>query len=304
MMVMNNNSNINNENQTASDSCAVKSNSVKTNGLKIRRWVQIGSAVVGNGYLKGFKSAGIYQGMLKKGCVPFLNCYSCPGALFSCPIGAMQATISEAGGKFDITAIPMLVIGFLAFIGTLVGRAVCGWTCPFGFLQDLLNKIPSPKFKGYKWLSYIKYVILIVFVFVLPAFWLDDYDMGAPTFCKYICPAGTLEGGIPLTLLNSSLRSQLGWLFTWKMAFLVAVLVLAVFFRRPFCRWVCPLGAFYGPFNKISFKQIELDNNVCVKCGKCSTVCPMNLTVTEEINTCDCIRCYDCKSVCPVKAIK
>ena len=274
------------------------------NGLKIRRWVQIGSAAVGNGYLKGFKTAGIYQGPLKNGCVPFLNCYSCPGALFSCPIGAMQASISEAGGKFDINAIPLLVIGFLSLIGSLVGRAVCGWTCPFGFIQDLLNKIPSKKFNGWKWLRYLKYAILIIFVFLLPAFMVDEFDMGAPSFCKFICPAGTLEGGIPLTLMKPDLRNQLGALFSWKISFLIAIIALAVFFKRPFCQWFCPLGAFYGPFNKISLKQISIDNNACVKCGKCSKACPMNLNVPEEINSCDCIRCFDCKSECPVKAIK
>ncbi len=274
------------------------------NGLKIRRWVQIGSAAVGNGYLKGFKTSSIYQGPLKNGCVPFLNCYSCPGALFSCPIGAMQATISEAGGKFDLNAIPLLVIGFLSLVGSLVGRAVCGWACPFGFIQDLLNKIPSKKFAGWKWLKYLKYTILIIFVFLLPAFMVDEFDMGAPSFCKFICPAGTLEGGIPLTLMKPDLRNQLGVLFSWKMSFLVAILALAVFFKRPFCRWFCPLGAFYGPFNKISLKQIGIDKDACVKCGKCSKVCPMSLNVPEEINSCDCIRCFDCKAECPTKAIK
>ena len=273
--------------------------------LKIRRWVQIGSTLAGNGYLKGFKTGDIYQGPIKNACVPFLNCYSCPGALGACPIGAIQSVVSEAGGKFDLNAFPYLVIGFLMLIGSLVGRAVCGWTCPFGFLQDLINKIPSKKFKGFNWLRYIKYVILIVFVFVLPAFWLDEYGYSeGPSFCKYICPAGTLEGGIFLTLLKPELRSMLGSLFAWKASILVLLLILSVFFKRPFCRWLCPLGAFYGPFNKISLKQIKINKEACVKCGKCSKICPMDLNVPEEINCSDCIRCFDCKAECPVKAIE
>ena len=273
-------------------------------GLKIRRWVQIGSAIAGNGYLKGFKTGDIYQGPLKKNCVPFLNCYSCPGALCSCPIGAIQSIVSEANGKFDLNAIPYLVIGFLMLVGSLVGRAVCGWACPFGFLQDLINKIPSKKFKGFNWLKYLKYVILIVFVFILPAFWLDEFGYSeGPSFCKYICPAGTLEGGILLPLLKPDLRLMLGKLFTWKASILVLLLVLSVFFKRPFCRWLCPLGAFYGPFNRISLKQISINKDACVQCVKCSKVCPMDLNVPEEINSSDCIRCFDCKSECPVKAI-
>ena len=272
--------------------------------LKIRRWFQIGSTIVGNGYIKGFKTGNIYQGDLKKACIPFLNCYSCPGALFSCPIGAIQNAVSEAHGKFDLNAFPYLVVGFLMLIGSLVGRAVCGWTCPFGFLQDLINKIPSKKFKGFNWLKYGKYAVLILCVFILPAFWLDETGFSnGPAFCKYICPAGTFEGGLPLICLNPYLRELLGWLFTWKMSLLVLLLIISVFFKRPFCRWICPLGAFYAPFNKISFKQISINNEACVKCGKCSKICPMDLNVPEEINSGNCIRCFDCKSECPVKAI-
>ena len=274
------------------------------NNLKIRRWVQIGSTIAGNGYLKGFKTGDIYQGPLKKGCVPFLNCYSCPGALFSCPIGAIQNAVSEAHGKFDINAVPFLVLGFLMLIGSLIGRAICGWSCPFGFLQDLINKIPSKKFKGFNWLKYIKYIVLLLCVFILPAFWLDEFDYSkGPRFCKFICPAGTFEGGIPLVSLQTSLRSLCGNLFIWKTSLLVLLLILAVFFKRPFCRWICPLGAFYGPFNKISLKQIGINKEACIKCGKCSKACPMDLNVPEEINSCDCIRCFDCKKDCPVKAI-
>lgn len=274
------------------------------NNLKIRRWFQIGSTIAGNGYLKGFKTGDIYQGPLKKGCVPFLNCYSCPGALFSCPIGAIQNAVSEAHGKFDINAVPFLVLGFLMLIGSLIGRAICGWSCPFGFLQDLINKIPSKKFKGFNWLKYIKYIILLLCVFILPAFWLDEFDYSkGPIFCKFICPAGTFEGGIPLVSLQTSLRSLCGNLFIWKTSLLVLLLILAVFFKRPFCRWICPLGAFYGPFNKISLKQIGINKEACIKCGKCSKACPMDLNVPEEINSCDCIRCFDCKKECPVKAI-
>ena len=106
------------------------------------------------------------------------------------------------------------VIGFLIFIGALLGRLVCGFLCPFGLIQDLLNKIPFPNkirtFKGDKLLRRLKYVIFLVFVILLPMFVVDIMGQGAPYFCKLICPAGTLEGGIPLVLLNKSMRSAVG----------------------------------------------------------------------------------------------
>lgn len=271
-------------------------------GLKVRFWAQAVATFASNAYLTGFKSGNIYTGALKHGCVPSLNCYSCPSALFSCPIGAIQVIVSGAGG-LDLTAIvtsiPFLVIGFLSLIGGVVGRAACGWVCPFGWFQELLNKIPSPKFNGPVFLKYLKYFILIVFVFLLPAFWLDEYDGGSPTFCKYICPAGTLEGGLPLAVLQPGLRSQLGWLFAWKASLLALIIVLAVFFKRPFCRWVCPLGAFYGPFNKVSLYKLEFDKACCIECGACSRNCPVSLDVPRELDSAECLHCLECVDACP-----
>lgn len=285
--------------------------------MNLRLIIQFISTVITNGYLKGFKGGSIYQGGMKHICVPTLNCYSCPAALYSCPIGAIQATIAGGGG-LDPTAVhtlkeriiaiasstPFFVVGFLFLFGAIIGRASCGWMCPFGMLQDLLNKIPSPKFVGKSFLKYGKYIILIVFVFLLPAVWLDAYGGGEPTFCKYICPAGTLEAGIPLAYLKVGLRSQLGKLFTWKVTLSVIFLVLMVFFRRPFCRWVCPLGALLAPLNKTSLLRLEIDSDACIECGKCSSVCPINLDVPRELDSLECIRCLDCVKACPLSIIK
>jgi polyferredoxin len=281
-------------------------------GLKIRFWAQALSTFVSNAWLKGMYTGNLYTGNLKHFCVPTLNCYSCPAAMYSCPIGALQVTVAGAGG-IDLSAVhtigarlsaiatslPLLVIGFLALVGSIAGRAACGWICPFGWFQELLNRIPSPKFKGPEVLRYLKYLILIVFVFLLPAFWLDEFDGGEPSFCKYICPAGTLEGGLPLAYLQPGLRSQLGKLFVWKISLLALVIALAVFFRRPFCRWLCPLGAFYAPFNRVSIVRLEFDKAACIECGACSRKCPVNLDVPRQIDGNECLRCLECQQACP-----
>lgn len=284
--------------------------------MNVRFLTQAISTLVSNAYLKGLQAGSLYTGNLKHICVPTLNCYSCPAAMYSCPIGALQVTIAGAGG-LDLTAfhtigarlsaiatsLPLLVIGFLMLTGGLIGRAACGWLCPFGWLQELLNRIPSPKFNGPEFLKYLKYVILIVFVFLLPAFWLDEFDGGSPTFCKYICPAGTLEGGLPLAYLQPGLRSQLGWLFTWKTSLLALILLLSVFFRRPFCRWLCPLGAFYAPFNRVSIFRINFDKASCIECGACTRKCPVSLDVPRQIDNAECLRCLECRAACPKSLI-
>ena len=140
-------------------------------------------------------------------------------------------------------------------------------------------------------------------VVLLPAFLVNDVGMGDPFFCKYLCPQGVLEGAIPLSLANSGIQAALGKLFTWKFSILLAVVALSVVFYRPFCKWLCPLGAFYALFNRVSLFQMKVDENKCVSCGKCAKVCKMDVDVTKTPNHTECIRCGMCVSACPTGAV-
>lgn len=268
----------------------------------IRPTVQALWALLTNSYLVGFKQGKIYRGKLKNLCVPGLNCYSCPGAVGSCPIGSLQAVIGSYNFKFAF-----YIAGFLMFVGALIGRFVCGWLCPFGLIQDLLHKIPFVKkistFRGDKLLRKLKYVILLVFVILLPMFLTDMLGQGAPYFCKLICPAGTLEGGVPLVLLNTAMRKTVGWLYAWKTTILIITVILSIIIYRPFCKYICPLGAIYSVFNSVSVFRYNVDKEKCVSCGKCSSVCEMSCDPVKNANSTECIRCGKCKSACPTGAI-
>ena len=146
-------------------------------------------------------------------------------------------------------------------------------------------------FRGDKLLRKLKYVIFLVFVIILPMFVVDIMGQGAPYFCKLICPAGTLEGGIPLVLLNKSMRSAVGWLYMWKNTILVITIILSIMIYRPFCKYICPLGAFYSVFNKVSVFRYRVDKEKCVHCGKCRNICQMEVDPTEDPNSTECIRC-------------
>lgn len=267
-----------------------------------RHRFQILWAFLTNSYLVGFAKGKIYDGKLKNLCVPGLNCYSCPGALGSCPIGAMQAVIGSWNFRMAF-----YVAGFLVFVGALMGRFVCGWLCPFGLIQDFLHKIPFVKkistFRGDWLLRKLKYVIFLVFVILLPMFVVDMLGQGAPYFCKLICPAGTLEGGIPLVLLNSAMRTAVGWLYAWKNVLLVVIVLLSVVIYRPFCKYICPLGAVYSVFNPIAVFRYRVDKEACIHCGACVKACKMQVDPSETPNHPECIRCGSCKKVCPTGAI-
>ena len=258
------------------------------------------ATLLSNLHLPNFLKGTIFQGSTKQVCVPGLNCYSCPGAAGACPIGAMQAVVGSSKFKFSY-----YITGMLIFIGVLLGRFVCGFLCPFGWFQDLLHKIPTKKFstKKLSGLRYLKYLILVVMVFLLPALVVNVVGMGNPFFCKYLCPQGVLEGAIPLSLASTSIRSALGSLFAWKSCVLAAVIILSILFYRPFCKWICPLGAFYALMNRVSLLGIRVDACKCVSCGKCSKVCQMDVDVVRAPNHAECIRCGKCIGACPVDAI-
>jgi 4Fe-4S ferredoxin iron-sulfur binding domain-containing protein len=267
-----------------------------------RNIIQALASFATNANIMGFFKGRIYTGPTKVACVPGLNCYSCPGAVGACPIGSLQAVIG--GRKFSMS---YYIAGIMIFFGAMFGRLVCGFMCPFGFVQDLLYKIPVKKFKIPpaidRVLRYLKYVILALFVIIFPLLLTNQFGMAPPYFCKFICPAGAFGGAIPLISTNPGLRNTIGFLFFWKMGILLTVVLLSIFTYRPFCKYLCPLGAFYAFFNKIGFYKMQLNQDKCVGCGLCEKACKMDIKVRKDINSLECIRCGACKAACAHGAI-
>ncbi len=263
-----------------------------------RKIIQLYMAVLFNANIKGFISGNIYKGDTKKFCVPGINCYSCPGAVGACPLGSLQGSFSADKSTL------FYVCGILLVYSIIFGRMICGWLCPFGLIQELLYKIKTPKVKKSKLtriLSYFKYVVLVFFVFIVPITYAIR-DVPLPAFCKYICPAGTIEGGVGLLAnkINESYFAMLGPLFTWKFFLLVSIAVGSIFVFRLFCRFICPLGALYGLFNKFSFFGVKVEEPKCTNCNLCVNHCKMDI---KKVNDQECISCGECMKVCPTNAI-
>lgn len=258
--------------------------------------IQTAAALLQNANFKGFFTGRIYQGASKSVCVPGLNCYSCPGAVGACPLGSLQSFLGSRPVK-----LPYYVAGLLLFFGALLGRAVCGFLCPMGWLQELLHRIPFPKkLRGDRAsgpLRRLKYVVLALTV-VLPLFFALT-----PFFCKYLCPAGTLAG-VFLALSDAAVRPLLGGIFAWKAAVLVSLVAASLLIWRPFCKYLCPLGALYGLCNRFSLYRGEVDGGKCIRCEKCAAACRMGVEPQNDINSAECIRCGDCVRACPTGAIR
>ncbi len=264
-----------------------------------RRLIQFYAALLYNAYIRGFIKGDIYTGALKNGCVPGLNCYSCPGAIGACPLGALQNALNASGKRA-----PWFMLGILMLYAVILGRTICGWLCPFGLIQELLHKIPTPKLKksrATRALSWLKYAILAVFAVAIPIYY-GTQGMAFPAFCKFICPAGTAEGAVGLMSnpVNADKLSMLNILFTRKFIIMIAILAASVFIYRMFCRFLCPLGAIYGLFAKLSILGVKVEQNSCIDCGRCISKCKMDI---RRVGDHECIHCGECIDICPTGAI-
>lgn len=276
---------------------------------KVRRTVQFASLALSNLYVAGWVQGTIYTGRSKIFSIPGLHCYSCPSSVLSCPAGSLQNVLAMDGftgafasGRPD-ALILMGIVGFLIAVGFLAGRFACGWICPFGLLQDLLHRIPSPRVPVPASWRDAKYFFLLVFVIVLPMTLRTIPGAGGdPWFCKAVCPSGTLTAGVPLVLHDGGQTLQTGFLFTWKMAVMVLVLLWSVTSSRPFCRVICPLGALWGLAGKVSVLRMRVDPS-CVRCNRCREVCPVDIAIHLEPDSGECLRCGRCIDACPVDAV-
>lgn len=272
----------------------------------VRKWVQIVFGFLMNGYWAFPFTRTIYQGPLKVICAPGLNCYSCPAATTYCALGSLQQLM--AGLRFSLENgqyfFGWSVVGSIGIMGGLFGRMICGWACPFGFIQELLYKIPSKKYGVPNILKYLKYAMLLVMVILLPFFVVDQFGSGSPWFCKYVCPAGTLEAGIPMLILQPQLQKTIGLLFYNKLTILIIFIVWSILATRPFCRTLCPLGAFYALFSRVKLVKLHLDPVKCTQCKACHSVCPMDVKFNESPDDIECISCMRCMNeACKYDAI-
>lgn len=216
-------------------------------------------------------------------CAPVFHCYACPLATFACPIGV----IAQFGA---LHIFPFVAVGLLIAVGALFGSLICGWVCPFGWLQDLVAKIPTPKFDLPKWTSHLRYVVLIGTVLVVPYF----FGEGHPLFICRICPAGALEAAAPNIAGQAVAGKEILWPNALKLTILVLFLVGIFFIKRPWCRILCPLGAIFSLFNRVSVFFLRFNPEKCTNCEQCHKLCEYGIEPERSPNNWRCVRCLEC----------
>jgi polyferredoxin len=231
---------------------------------------------------------------------------------------------------FYNAAFPWLALVSFLVAGVLIGKAMCGWICPFGFIQDLLVFVKAEKrefsLRTHDTLIKMKYLVLGIASFISITFAIAkamavsaNYESGLGIFVKVpftaISPAEALFGALPNLINNVRLGvvsdilalPALSWA---QLVIMVIVLALAVYVPRGWCRYLCPHGAIMAIMNHFSFIGLRRDPVKCAKggCRLCVQVCPTRVPILElpwqKFSDSECIYCMKCVDACKDKAIK
>jgi NapH/MauN family ferredoxin-type protein len=226
----------------------------------------------------------------------FLAAILLPVGIFHmiCPFGGIETlTRFLSQGlyipKTGITNILLLIVVLISTI--LAGPVFCGWICPLGSIQDwtrtLAKKLKIKKIRIPEKLDFIfsfaRYLVLFLII--------------RATYLSF-----------NLVFLKADPYYALMHFYTGEVApvalgVLAVTLVTSLFIERPWCRYLCPLGAILGPLGKISILKVKKPSQKCISCGACSRSCPVGLDPSskESVTSSRCIRCGLCEPACPPK---
>jgi polyferredoxin len=225
---------------------------------------------------------------------------------------------------------PWLPLASFLLVAVFLGRALCGWVCPFGFVQDLSGYVKRKhteiSLRAHSGMIRAKYVVLAITLFISGTLALslalgvgESYKAAlgafAPAPFNALSPADTLFATLPRIALDIRYANFDAYMVVrpllWaRLVIMVIILVLAVFVPRSWCQYLCPHGAALAFLNRFSFLGLKRDPLKCTKagCRSCVEVCPMKVPILdlpwEKFTDPECIYCLKCAEACTTKAIK
>lgn len=214
-----------------------------------------------------------------------------------CPFGGIESFYSlVTRGEFIKKTFysNIILVGGSTFLVITLGRIFCGWICALGTLQDIFGKIGMKFFKKRyhvhksldSILRYLKYIVLVGIVYF--------------TWKTGQLVISSIDPFVAYSHLTAGWEELLSE-YLIGFGILLAMLLFSLFYDRLFCRYLCPLGAYYAIMGRFSLLRIERDKNTCVNCKKCDTECPAALDISSvnRVNKGECIGCMSCIEVCP-----
>ncbi|WP_020675114.1 4Fe-4S binding protein [Geopsychrobacter electrodiphilus] len=221
-----------------------------------------------------------------------------PGVEAFLPIGALVSLKNWLlNGQVD-TIHPAALVLFVTFVALalITRKSFCSWLCPVGTIEELMWKLGQRLFgrlwQPWRWLDRLlqslKYLLLIIFVKLILI------DMPALAVKNFLAAPYWAMADVKMLHFFAGLAGI-------PLITILLLLILSLFFRNPWCRYLCPYGALLGIFSVFSPSRIRRDPQVCIDCGTCSRVCPARLPVAERIQILspECTGCLTCVANCP-----
>jgi polyferredoxin len=209
----------------------------------------------------------------------------------------LKLWISE--GIFDPVHPAGLVIFATALLmSLLLKKSFCGWVCPVGALSELIYKIGAKifgrNFRIHRYADYLlrslKYLLLGFFLNVV------IIKMSSKGIAAFLGTPYWKVADIKMLFFFTDMT-------VLTMIVLSSLVVLSLFFKNFWCRYLCPYGALVGLLSYLSPVKISRNEEACIHCKQCTKNCPSLLPVEEKVRvrSPECTGCLTCVSGCPAR---
>jgi polyferredoxin len=213
-----------------------------------------------------------------------------------CPFGGVEslwALLASGAMLKKIAAGSFILLGASVVLNLVAGRAFCGQFCPLGTLQELFGSL-----RNRLRLARME----IPQAIDVPARFLKYLVFGVFAWLSWLTGTLAIRPYDPWVAYHHLTSPELLTNFGVGAAILVISLVGSLLYDRFFCKYLCPMGAFLGLFNKLGLYQVTRHVDACIDCGACDRVCPVNIEVSaipETLSDSECIACGECVAACP-----
>ena len=217
------------------------------------------------------------------------------GKAFNPMTGLVKVFKAIAGMEGNLTG-RLLVLVLFVLMAVIGKKAICGWACPFGALQELIYKLPVlNSFKRENKLPFwiTNTVRFSLFALFLAALFLDLFGLRSQGHILYhfMNPFNLFSFNFPLAIVF----------------YTSSVIAISFLFYRPHCYFVCPFGLFSWFLEKISIFRIWINREKCTGCGACVKACPglaMKGLYEKTAFSADCFSCGECLDACKFDALE
>ena len=218
-------------------------------------------------------------------------------------IKSIVLLVTGQQGSFA-SIIPAIILLAAVTVVTLVaGRFFCGWMCAFGSMGDFIYHFPRFVFRQKKVRKYIpdaadhilkwvKYGVLFIFVVLIWGLQIVSIPTGTDPWEFF---------GMLVSFGNWPSFTTLAESWILAAAILLGIMIASFFVERFFCRYLCPLGAYFSIIGRLRPVTIRKERSKCAKCRLCSVKCSMGIPLDQmdRVTTGECINCMECVRVCP-----